>query len=231
MSFPSFNFTTEEITPIKWAIAEQSPEMFAAIIPSSVSYTVVTETFISDISGILEGKTILPYYYQLLNIGSYYASPYWYYLSWLEKLQERDITEVTGESEKELLPSWLKKALEKISDLRQLPQDWDSYGSPPPNPLLCDLAVRLLFDIRELDVPEPFIAPSSGGLIYIKMKFRHHELVIKLDDPSGRYAKCLRVETLPAEEIYYEKTIYLRNEFRKKVLWLLGESYQQEMDA
>jgi esterase/lipase superfamily enzyme len=241
VSFLSFNLIeSDEITSIKRAITgqkaieslwkPQGPEMFATIVPSSLSHTIATETLVSDISVFLDGKTVLPYYYQF-DVGAYYTSPYRYDLSWLEKLQERDITEVTGEREKELLPDWLEKALEKIAEIRQLPQDWDSYGSLPPNPLLCDLAVRLLFDIRELDVPEPFVAPSSGGLIYIKMKFRHRELVIKLYDPSGRYAKCLRVETLPTEDIYYEKTIYLRNEFRKKVLWLLGEVEQIEMAA
>ena len=129
--------------------------------------------------------------------------------------------EVIGGRELEL-PQWLENALKKIDTIRQLPQDWDSYGSPPPNPVLCDLAEKLLFDIGELDVPEPFIAPSSGGLIYIKMKFDRRELEIELDDPSGRYAKCLCVEMLPRGEETKED-IYLRYEFRKMVLWLLGQ--------
>lgn len=119
-------------------------------------------------------------------------------------------------------PGWLEKSLIRIAEIEKLPPNWDSYGSPAPDHSICNLAKVLLFKISDFEGIDPFIAPVSGGYLFIEVKHKRRELEIELNDPSGIYASCLTVENSPREETQ-EKTIALETEFKQMILWLLDQ--------
>lgn len=208
----------------------KEPEMYFVTEPTSGSCTVPQKTSASDSnfrSSIFDDFSWLVQ----LERGDYIIS-----VENNKRDEERDeiftpLWNKFNEENEEKFPLWLSESLERIANFRELPNNWDSYGSPTPAPELCDKAMELLFDIRKLDISTLFISPSTGGLIYIEIKCDHRELEIELFDKSGRYADCLCVETLPRGEKTREETIYLKNEFREMVLWVLGQSDQQELAA
>lgn len=146
------------------------------------------------------------------------------YINNFEDKFTKNIKPFGGSDEKhEEMPEWLEKAHTRIAMIEKLPENWDSYGSPPPNPDLCDLARNLLFNISDLEIDGPlFIAPVSGGFINIEMETSDRELEIELNDPYGKRATCLCVEKYPEEKVL-EKSIRLDSEFRQMVEYLLGE--------
>jgi len=132
-------------------------------------------------------------------------------------------SEVRGADTDKVIPSWLEVSIERLNELRSLPANWDSYGAAPPNPIICDLVQSRLFDLCDLDLPDPFLAPVANGGIYLKLKIPPREIEIEFDDPSGRYASCLFVLTSPREDVR-EKPIHLATELRSAIFWLLGEN-------
>ena len=125
---------------------------------------------------------------------------------------------------------WLDKSIQYLNELRGLPANWDSYGAKAPNPIICDLVQRILFDLSELDLPEPFLAPVANGSIYLKFEVPPREIGIEFDDPIGRYASCLFVLNLP-REVVQEKAIHLSSEFKSAIFWLLGENQREDLIA
>jgi len=145
-----------------------------------------------------------------------------------EHLERQSESETQSTGATQLDVGWLHKSILRLNELRTLPANWDSYGAEPPNPIICDLVQRTLFDLRELNLPEPFLAPVANGSIYLKFKVPPREIGIEFDDPSGRYASCLFVRNMPREELR-EKAIHLATEFKSAIFWLLGENQHKDL--
>jgi len=147
-----------------------------------------------------------------------------------EHLERQSESETQSPRTTQIDVGWLDKSILRLNELRTLPANWDSYGAVPPNPIICDLVQGVLFDLCDLDLPEPFLAPVASGSIYLKLKIAPRELEIEFDDPSGRYASCLFVRSLPREKVE-EQTIHLSSEFRSAIFWLLGENQRKDLAA
>jgi hypothetical protein len=126
-------------------------------------------------------------------------------------------TDFDIETMKKTMPDWLAKAIERIDLIRNLPQNWDSYGAPAPNKQLCDRLERLLFRMREIDLPDPFISPVSDGSIYLSMTNNNKEMEIELENPTSRFAKYRFIEKDRNRTNITKELIDLENQFRDKI--------------
>jgi|SRR6516225_1986939 hypothetical protein len=86
---------------------------------------------------------------------------------------------------------WLESALIRLKSLSALPNDWDSYGSPPIVSTVLRDARKLLSSIQIQTIPEPAITPASGGGVSIEWRSGSRELEIEIL-PDG-WIEFLRV--------------------------------------
>jgi hypothetical protein len=84
--------------------------------------------------------------------------------------------------------SWLRESLRKISELAQLPENWDSYGSRSIQEKAVRQASEALDVLSDLDLPPPQIFPVPGGGLQLEF------------DQDGR---GLEIEFLPDGTIEY----------------------------
>ncbi len=83
---------------------------------------------------------------------------------------------------------WLRSAQRKISTLAQLPENWDSYGSPAIHQAAIEQAAEVLACLSDLDLPDPHIVPVPGGGIQLELQQEKRELEIEiLPDGSIEY--------------------------------------------
>lgn len=83
---------------------------------------------------------------------------------------------------------WLRAAQHKISELTQLQENWDSYGSPPIQPSAIEQASESLKYLSVLHLPHPQIFPVPGGGLQIEFQQEGRELEIEfLPDGSIEY--------------------------------------------
>ena len=62
--------------------------------------------------------------------------------------------------------NWTVNTLAQLQKIAGLPNNWDGYGSIPPEPLLIDMAELLLARLENIiptSTPVPFVCPISGG--------------------------------------------------------------------
>lgn len=77
--------------------------------------------------------------------------------------------------------SWLREALEAVSELASLGENWDGYGSPAIQHGAVETAVRLLSKLAVLEgLPAPGIRPVSGGGLQIELQSADQELEIEI---------------------------------------------------
>lgn len=75
---------------------------------------------------------------------------------------------------------WLRSAQRKISELAQLPENWDSYGSRPIQQPAIEQSADVLARISNLDLPNPQIFPVPGGGIQLEFQQESRELEIEI---------------------------------------------------
>jgi hypothetical protein len=79
-------------------------------------------------------------------------------------------------------------SLRRIGELKRLPDDWDSYGSPRIQQLAAQRAVQVLSAAAIEGVRPPQIVPVSGGGLQIEWTSANRELEIEiLPDGSIEY--------------------------------------------
>ena len=79
-------------------------------------------------------------------------------------------------------------SLRRIAELKRLPEDWDSYGSPRIQQLAVQRAVEVVSAVAMEDVRPPQIVPVSGGGLQIEWTSANRELEIEiLPDGSIEY--------------------------------------------
>jgi hypothetical protein len=81
-------------------------------------------------------------------------------------------------------PAWLKEIYDRISDLKKLEENWDSYGGLP----VADTAISsirvLLSNLDIEDMPTPHVAPLPDGGIGLHWRVGARDLEIEVE-PSG----------------------------------------------
>jgi len=72
-------------------------------------------------------------------------------------------------------------SLKTLFELRNLPPNWDSYGSPPPTSEASSSASQILQITSSMEnIPPPHVIPISGGGIQINWRKRNRELDIEI---------------------------------------------------
>jgi hypothetical protein len=81
-------------------------------------------------------------------------------------------------------PAWLKEIYDRISDLKKLEENWDSYGGLP----VADGAIKsirvLLSKLDIEDMPTPHVAPLPDGGVGLHWRVGDRDLEVEAE-PSG----------------------------------------------
>ncbi len=89
--------------------------------------------------------------------------------------------------------------LRNLENLRELAEDWDSYGSPAVSERLIQNAKAFLNSVEDMHLPKTFVVPVSGGGVQLEWNVVDKELEVDfLQDNLVRYLKI--VKDNPAEE-------------------------------
>jgi hypothetical protein len=89
-------------------------------------------------------------------------------------------------------PAWLKEIYDRISDLKKLEENWDSYGGLP----VADVAISrirvLLSNLDIEDMPTPHVAPLPDGGIGMHWRVGARDLEIEVEaDGSIHYLQSI----------------------------------------
>lgn len=87
-----------------------------------------------------------------------------------EKLSEVAFNDIT-------IPSWWTSALQRISYLLQLPENWDSYGAKKIDVSIAYHSIDILQKVSRPDIPPPNIVPTVNG----RLQFEWHTNGIDLE--------------------------------------------------
>ena len=81
-------------------------------------------------------------------------------------------------------PAWLREIYDRISDLKKLEHNWDSYGALP----VADVAISsirvLLSNLDIEDMPTPHVAPLPDGGVGLHWRVGARDLEIEVE-PNG----------------------------------------------
>jgi len=81
-------------------------------------------------------------------------------------------------------PPWSRHLLEKISELGDLDEDWDSYGARPIDPRCAMTAAEIILNLMDSETPAPAIVPTSGGGIQMEWHRAGADLEIEIQSPT-----------------------------------------------
>lgn len=85
---------------------------------------------------------------------------------------------------------WLEDSQDELHKLKELPENWDSYGSPRIKDISVTTTANLLIDLAKFGMPKPQIFPVSGGGLQLEWQRNMRELEIEvLPDGSIEYLK------------------------------------------
>jgi hypothetical protein len=115
---------------------------------------------------------------------------------------------------------WLRSALEKISELARLPENWDSYGSRPIQQPAIEQAANLVACLSKLDPPYPQIFPVPGGGIQLELQQGQRELELEIL-PDGSIEYLLVAEG--GEMLEGSIPSSSRGDIYRLAYWLQGE--------
>ncbi len=87
-------------------------------------------------------------------------------------------------------PAWLRPTVQALTDLLQLPQNWDGYGAAQVRKQIAQQALLVLVEVMENDAPIPGIVPLSDGGVQVEWHRRGKNLEIEFptdEAPSYYY--------------------------------------------
>ena len=82
------------------------------------------------------------------------------------------------------MPEWLTKTEQALQGLLSLPENWNSYGARPIDPLIVNAAMQLLRDIVRHETPQPAIVPTIRGGVQIEWHTCGIDLEIEITSPG-----------------------------------------------
>jgi hypothetical protein len=78
-------------------------------------------------------------------------------------------------------PADVSESLRQLEAIRELPENWDSYGSVPPSSTSIWEARKLILDaLKECDSLPYFVAPLSGGGVQLEWRGIKRELEVEI---------------------------------------------------
>jgi len=93
---------------------------------------------------------------------------------------------------------WLQVAADRVAELLNLPENWDSYGAKQVNVELAVSSLNLLSQIMRNGTPVPSIVPTNSGGIQLEWHRNGVDLEIELISP--RKFGVLFVDRVSGEE-------------------------------
>lgn len=97
---------------------------------------------------------------------------------------------------------WQIRTIKRICELLSLPENWDSYGSPPPTPVAVTGAIQLIKGINLDSFLSPRVVPVAGGGVQLEWSCREREVEIEIDDEgSVEYLKTERGRPIEESQI------------------------------
>lgn len=78
------------------------------------------------------------------------------------------------------MPTALRLMFDKLTELSELPENWDGYGSRRIEPAAKKTASNLLLMVYSLGMPTPHIVPVSGGGIQLEWQIKGRELELEV---------------------------------------------------
>ncbi len=108
------------------------------------------------------------------------------------------------------LSSWQIQTINRIIHLRNLHEDWDSYGSHAPSTSIINKSIELIQALPSEDFPVPEVIPTSGEGIQFEWRDENKELEIEVNKYGEIvYLKCENEE--PVQEGSIEGSDQLSN--------------------
>lgn len=113
---------------------------------------------------------------------------------------------------------WIHRAVRQTIELARLPDDWDSYGSPPPSPRTIYKAHELLREFGRFDHASegPEVVPTSGG--GVAFEWRVGARTLELEVLPNASLEYLQVEN---DEAVSEGMVRTLREAAMLFAWLL----------
>ncbi len=128
-----------------------------------------------DESGVLDYNATLESYGEVQSIK--YHVP-----------NDRDTTT----SHNQIILTWIDKAIDDLMQLKKLPDNWDSYGSPKISIEFIKIAVDFLRNLEYEPLSPPFVVPVSGGSIQLEWQKDNRELEVEfLNTTTLNYLKVV----------------------------------------
>lgn len=85
---------------------------------------------------------------------------------------------------------WLEDSQNELHKLKELPENWDRYGSPKIENRAVKTTADLLTNLAKFGMPKPRIFPVSGGGLQLEWQQNSRELEIEvLPDGKIEYLK------------------------------------------
>lgn len=113
-----------------------------------------------------------------------------YTLSGQGRAQQTQVTVPGGRliiEQKNEQPVWLIPVVKMVGDLLNLPENWDSYGAHPINPMAAAFALQLLSETMRADTPVPVVVPTSSGGVQLEWHTRGIDLEVEIRSSSRLY--------------------------------------------
>jgi hypothetical protein len=122
----------------------------------------------------------------------------------------------------ETLSEWQIHGIKTLKKVLSLPENWDSYGSPPPTVAAATTAMAILTSTTIEYFIAPRVVPISGGGLQLEWEIGSRVLELEiLDDGSVEYL------TMEAGEPHREDRLHLTDDVRPLFLWLLSSDSMQ----
>jgi hypothetical protein len=117
------------------------------------------------------------------------------------------------------LTGTVEPSIRRLQELAALPQNWDSYGSPPPQRNTLEMAYRILKLTDVEGAPVPFISPTAGGGIQFSWERTGKTLEVSVR-PDGTLEFLAEEERArPAEGVMPHSHV---QEVRALINWFLS---------
>jgi len=115
------------------------------------------------------------------------------------------------------------EAMRRLGEIAELPQNWDSYGSPPPTPIAVETVMDLLLKIDDRNLPFVRVVPVSGGGVQLEWCVSDRELQLEISgDGTAQY---LQIEN--GQPIKEGEVAPTAEQIRSLLIWLVAWSSQR----
>lgn len=101
--------------------------------------------------------------------------------------------------------------LQKLTEFKLLPGNWDSYGAEKPPPGLINIAKTWVRKLDELNLPLFFVVPGPNGEISIELKKGEITAELILEDEESIELLVSKNGELTNEDVYEYKNQLIDN--------------------